>query len=236
MIIHYFAPTLNRKSLLDQAKLPVREAPEGNCEKSKAGRKASSEAQERAEHAEHAEPRHPVAGGCHSRWRNRTVKAFPKLETRTPHDLDAGVLMAVTLSSKRRPAELVDIVAAVDLILGFVPFAEKLGAAIERLSSCGLIGMSAGGLTLTDAGLEMMSKQPRKASQEDLIAAVKSSLAAWRPRADHPPVLLAPEQLGAAVRGHKATRKMGKSVLMPRPAVTRHFKVAGRWRRAIKAG
>ncbi|GEM_PF-6907403 len=74
------------------------------------------------------------------------MKAFPNPEARTHHDLDAGILMAATLSSKRRPADLVEIVAAAELILGFVPFAEKLGAAIERLSARGLIGMSEGGL------------------------------------------------------------------------------------------
>lgn len=151
------------------------------------------------------------------------------------HDLDAGILMAAMLSSKRRPAELVEIVAAAELILGFVPFAEKLGAAIERLSTRGLISMSEGGFTLTNAGQEMMSKQPRKASQEDIIAAVKSNLAAWRPRVEHPPILLELEKLGAAIRAHKATRKTGKNVLMPKPTVTRHFKVEGRWRRATKA-
>jgi hypothetical protein len=153
---------------------------------------------------------------------------------RTHHDLDAVILMATTLASKRRPAELVEIIAAADLIQGFVPFAEKLGAAIERLSAQGLIGMSAGGFTLTAAAMEIMSKQPRKASQEDAIAAVERSLAAWRPRAGHPPVRLEPEQLGAAIRAHKSTRKAGKNLLMPKPTVTRHFKVEGRWRRAIK--
>lgn len=148
---------------------------------------------------------------------------------------DAAILLAATMSSKRRPAELVEIVAAADLILGSIPFAERLGAAIERLSALGLIGMSERGFTLTDAGLEMMSKQPRKASQEDILAAIETSLAAWRPRVEHPPVRLEPEQLGAAIRAHKATRKTGNNVLMPRPTTTRHFKVEGRWRRATKA-
>lgn len=153
-----------------------------------------------------------------------------------PHpDLDAVVLLATTLSSKRRPAELVEIVAAAELIQGFVPFAEKLGAAIERLSGRGLIAMSEGGFTLTEAARELMAKQPRKASHEDLVVAVESSLAAWRPRAEHPPVVFEPAQLDAAVRAHKATRKAaGKSLLMPKPTVTRHFKVEGRWRRATK--
>lgn len=153
-----------------------------------------------------------------------------------PHpDLDAVILLATTLSSKRRQAELVEIVAAADLIQGFVPFAEKLGAAIERLSARGLIAMSEEGFTLTEAAREIMAKQPRKASQEDLIVAVESSLAAWRPRAEHPPIVLEPALLEAAVRAYKATRKAaGKNLLMPKPTVTRHFKVEGRWRRATK--
>jgi hypothetical protein len=103
------------------------------------------------------------------------------------------------------------------------------------LSTQGLIGMSEGGFTLTDAGQDMMSALPKKASQEDVIAAVKHSLAAWHPRVEHPPILLEPEQLGAAIRAHKATRTTGKNVLMPKPTVIRHFKVDGRWRRAAKA-
>jgi hypothetical protein len=161
---------------------------------------------------------------------------FPRAETRTPQDFDAVLLMAITLASKRRPAELVEVVAAADVILGFVPYAEKLGAALERLSVRGVIGMSEEGFTLTEAGRDMMSKQPRKACQEDLIAALKSQLTAWRPRTDHQPIVLDIVRLGSAVRAHKATRKTGKNMAMPKPEVTRHFKIDGRWRRTTKAG
>ena len=40
------------------------------------------------------------------------MKVLQNSEARTYHDLDAGILLAATLSSKRRPAELVEIVAA----------------------------------------------------------------------------------------------------------------------------
>jgi hypothetical protein len=163
------------------------------------------------------------------------VKAAPNIAARSHHEIEAGILMAATLASKRRPAALVDIVAAADLILGFIPFAEKLGAALERLSVRGLVCQSESGFTLTEAGRSMMSKQPRKASQEELIAAVTDSLAAWRPRSEQPPILLNVEALDIAIRAHQANRKTGKSLLMPKPEVTRHFKVEGRWRRAVKA-
>jgi hypothetical protein len=149
-------------------------------------------------------------------------------------DLDAVILMATTLSSKRRAAELVEIVAAADLIQGFIPFAQKLGAALERLSGTGLIGHSEDGFTLTAAGHGIMAKQPKKGANEDLIAALSDDLARYRPREECPPVLLSPEQLDAAIRAHKASRKAGgKNLLMPKPKVVSHFKVEGRWRRAV---
>ena len=153
----------------------------------------------------------------------------------THHDLDAVILTATMLSSKRRPAQLVDVVAAADLIQGFVPFPEKLGAAIERLSALGLIAAAEGGLTLTPAAHDLLAKQPAKTSPEDLAAAVADSLAALRPRAGQPALVPDPQELGAAVRTYKATRKSaGGNLLMPKPKVVRHFKVEGRWRRAVK--
>jgi hypothetical protein len=156
-------------------------------------------------------------------------------EERTHLDLDAVILMATALSSKRRPAQLLEIVAAADLIQGFVPFPDKLGMAIERLSRLGLVCTAEDGFALTDIAQDIMARQPKKASQEDLVAAVKSSLGGLRPRTGIPPIQLELELLGAAVRAHKAARKApGKNMLMPKPTVTRHFKVEGRWRRVAK--
>ena len=163
------------------------------------------------------------------------MKTGPGPESRTPQDIEAGMLMAVTLASKRRPAQLLEVVAAADLILGFVPYPDKLGNAIERLSARGLIALADEGFTLTEAGRAIMSRQPRKGSQDDLIAAAKGQLAAWRPQGAQAPVVLDLVQLGTAVRAHKATRKTGRNLLMPKPEVTRHFKVDGHWRRVRKA-
>jgi len=151
---------------------------------------------------------------------------------RPVHDVDVIILMATTLSSKRRPAELVEIVAAADLIQGSIPFVEKLSDAIQRLSAFGLISATEGGFTLTPIAQEIMAKQPKKAATEDLIIAIKNSLAAYSPKDEYPPILLTEEQLSTAVRAHKTTRKAsGKNLLMPKPKVDRHFKVEGRWRR-----
>ncbi|MCK9387170.1 MAG: hypothetical protein M0Q22_02090 [Sulfuritalea sp.] len=155
---------------------------------------------------------------------------------RPVHDVDVIVLMATTLSSKRRPAELVEIVAAADLIQGSIPFVEKLGDAIQRLSTCGLISATEDGFTLTPIAQEIMARQPKRAVTEELIVAIKSDLAAYNPKEEYPPILLTEEQLSTAIRAHKTTRKAsGKNLLMPKPKVDRHFKVEGRWRKVPAA-
>ena len=151
---------------------------------------------------------------------------------RPVHDIDAIILMATTLSSKRRPAELIEIVAAADLLQGSIPFVEKLAEAIQRLSGAGLISASEGCFTLTAIGHGIMAKQHKKASTEELLITVKNDLAAYSPIEDYPVILVPPEQLVAAIQAHKATRKAGgKNLLMPKPKIDRHFTAEGRWRR-----
>jgi hypothetical protein len=151
---------------------------------------------------------------------------------RAIHDVDAIVLMATTLSSKRRPAELIEIVAAADLIQGSIPFIEKLGEAIQRLAACGMIHVTEGRFTLTPIGHGIMARQPRKATTEERIIALRSELAAYSPKEEYSSTVPTSEQLVAAVHAHKSARKAsGKNLLMPKPGGDRHFKVEGRWRR-----
>jgi hypothetical protein len=148
-------------------------------------------------------------------------------------DIDVLILMATALAAKRRPADLAEIVAAADLIQGFIPYVEKLGEAIERLSAAGLISAAEDGFTLTPPAQEIVADQPKKADTEARMAAVKANLAAYTPKGEFPPILLSAEQLSAAILAHKASRKApGKNLLMPKAKVERHFKVEGRWRKA----
>jgi hypothetical protein len=148
------------------------------------------------------------------------------------HDVDVILLMATTLASKRRAAELVEIVAAADVLQGSIPFVEKMDEAIKRLSTFGLISAAEGRFMLTAAGHAIMAKQPKKADTEQLVIAVRSALAAYSPTEQCAPIDLTTEQLVTAVQAHKVTRKApGKNLLMPKPKLDRHFKVEGRWRR-----
>ncbi|MDI6745548.1 MAG: hypothetical protein QMD17_00245 [Rhodocyclaceae bacterium] len=149
------------------------------------------------------------------------------------HDLDVIILLATTLASKRRPAQLVEIVAAADLLQGVMPFVEKLGDAIRRLAAFGLISVTEEGYLLTPIAQELMAKQPKKAGTEELVITIKSDLAAYNPTGELPPIQLAEDELSAAIQAHKAAKKVrGQNLLMPKPKIDRHFKVEGRWRRA----
>ena len=68
------------------------------------------------------------------------------------HDIDALLLLATVLSAKRRPARLVEIMAAIDLLHGNIPAEQKLGEALARLAVNGLLVELDGGIALTPAG------------------------------------------------------------------------------------
>lgn len=148
------------------------------------------------------------------------------------HDIDVVILMATMLSSKRRPAELVEVVAAADLIRGSIPSIEKIGDAIKRLSTRGLIIAADDGYMLTPSGQAIMAKQPKRAASEELAIAIKNDLTAYRPKEECPPIPLTDEQISAAIRAHKVARKSaGKNFLMPKTKGDRYFKVEGHWRK-----
>lgn len=148
------------------------------------------------------------------------------------HDTDVVVLMAVTLAAKRRPATLVEIVAAADLIQGMIPFESKLGGAIASLTFHGLIQAEGDGFTLTPAGLALVADPPKKVDTPTQIAALREKMAAYYPRRQHAAVELPVDELLAAISVHKKSKKTpAKNMAMPKPVVDRHFKVDGRWRK-----
>lgn len=149
------------------------------------------------------------------------------------HDVDVAILLATTLSSKRRPAELAEIVAAADLVQGFIPYPDKLGDAIARLSYQGLICTTEEGFTLTPAAQEVMADLPAKGDMRDRMALLRNQLEIYTPSGEFPVIEISMAALCAAVQAHKALKKEpGKNLAMPKPKLDSHFKVDGRWRRA----
>ncbi|MCK0507209.1 hypothetical protein [Aromatoleum anaerobium] len=152
------------------------------------------------------------------------------------HDVDALLLLALALSSKRRPAELAEIMAAADLIQGSIPSETKLGDAFHRLSTHGLINEVDGRFTLTPDAQKIMAGQPRKAETAERIFSVREKLSAYEPAGKHAPIVLTGEQLAQAILAHRsAGQGAGKNMLVPKPKTVdddkRPDKRPGQWRR-----
>lgn len=134
------------------------------------------------------------------------------------HDIDAILLMATTLAAKRRPAELVELIAATDLLTGAIPSETRLAEAFHRLSSCGLICALDSAYTLTPAAQKIMTGLGRKADTQERIFNIKEKLGAFDPQGEYPAITLSTAQLGAAILAHRtAVKGPGKNLLLPKP-------------------
>lgn len=135
------------------------------------------------------------------------------------HDVDALLLLATALSSKRRPAELAEIVAAADLIQGAIPSEAKLVDAFARLGRNGLLCAVEGGIALTPAAQEIMADLPKKIVESDeRIFTIKGKLAAYKPAGEQAAIELTTWQLSAAIHEHRtAGQGAGKNLLVPKP-------------------
>ena len=156
------------------------------------------------------------------------------------HAVDVLLLMAMSLASKRRPAELAEIMAAADLVSGSIPLDVDLAGAFLRLSTHGLIGEEAGRFTLTPDALELMAgvRHKKKAEMPERLYALEHELAGYTPRAEGAGAIrLATEAARAAIVAHRAFLKgPGRDMLMPRPkAATDRVRRPGQWRKLDSA-
>lgn len=134
------------------------------------------------------------------------------------HDIDALLLLAVGLASKRRAAELFEVVAAAELIRGAIPAAPKLAQAIPRLAAHGLLCEAQGRFALTAAAQALVTGLPKKADSDERLFAVKQKLHAYEAAADQPPVAMSEAQVAEAIEAHRAlARGAGTKVMMPPP-------------------
>lgn len=134
------------------------------------------------------------------------------------HDVDAVLLLSLSLAAKRRPAELVEIVAAADLIYEAIPSSVKLSDAFARLSAYGLVLEINGGYTLSADAQQMMEKQRKRDDTAKRIFALKENLADYHLQGEHVEILIAEAQLDAAILAHQAIKNSPiKNMLAPKP-------------------
>ena len=159
------------------------------------------------------------------------------------HDADVMLLLAVTRSSKRRPAALEEIIAALEMIQSPSPILSeaKLMDACKRLSRNGLIMENAGGLTLTADGQKVLASIPAKVktleSPLESLFKLKEKLAAYTPSNDaHAAVVLHAEQLTAAIKAHQiASKQAGQNLLVPKPKPKEpEAKRPGQWSKTVQ--
>ena len=134
------------------------------------------------------------------------------------HDVDVLLLLATSLAAKRRPAELLEVVAAADLLNNNIPGEQKVVEAFERLAKSGLLVEADGGYLLTAAAPTMVTGLPRKAETPERLFALKDNLSLYNIKGEHAAVVLTAEQVTAAILAHRAAAKTtAKNLLVPKP-------------------
>jgi hypothetical protein len=134
------------------------------------------------------------------------------------HDVDALLLIATTQASKRRPAELVEIIAAMDLLQVTIPDEARLAEAFAHLGKHGMITAGEAGFSLTDDAEKVMAEQPKRGTSEEKIFRVRDDLSAFTTKPDHAAVVVTEEALSAALQAHKTSGEgVGKNLLVPKP-------------------
>jgi hypothetical protein len=150
-------------------------------------------------------------------------------------EFDAILLLALAVASKRRPAQLVEIVAAADMLDGEMPTSFKMSDAVFRLSKHGLIAETEAGFTLTPAAEAIITGQRCKTETEARVLYVNERLEAYEPAAGAAPaetIALTTEQLGAAILAHRAFKATTrKSWAMPKSRADEiNYQRTNKWR------
>ena len=133
------------------------------------------------------------------------------------HDVDAILLLSLSVASKRRPADLDEIFTAIDLAQTAIPSATKLSDAFARLSAYGLVVEIDGGYSLSADAQQMMASQRKNDDTAKKMYRIREHLADYRLNGEHATILVHPDQLLAALQAYQKTRGSGRSWLIDKP-------------------
>jgi hypothetical protein len=149
-------------------------------------------------------------------------------------DVDALLVLAISLAAKRRAAELVDILAAAELLHGSIPGETRLLQSLLRLGERGIICEVDGAYALTPAAQAEFARQTKKTDTEIRLASVKSILGDFPAQDAQPPLTVTPKAISSAVLAHReAAKSKVKNLLMPKPKVTDATKPGQRQRKPL---
>lgn len=135
------------------------------------------------------------------------------------HDIDVVLLLALALSSKRRPAQLAEIVSAAEVVDSVIPSNLQLIESFAKLARHGLIRALEDGFSLTQEAQSVMAIASRSSNTARRIASIKEKLAGYEATTEHPPILLSAKDVSTAILAHRASSKSpGNTLLAPKPA------------------
>jgi hypothetical protein len=120
------------------------------------------------------------------------------------HDVDAILILSLSVAAKRRPADLVEIVTAISLAQGAIPAAPLLSDVFVRLSACGLIVGIDGGYTLSADAQEMLASRHNKDDNEKMLTLIMEHLTKYKSKGAHPSITVSAEQFLVAVKESRA--------------------------------
>ncbi len=133
------------------------------------------------------------------------------------HDVDAILLLSLSAASKRRPADLVEIIMATGLAQGAIPSENELSDAFARPSTYCLIVEVDGGYRLSSDAQQMMADQRKNDDTAKKMYRLKEHLADYHLNGEHTTILAHPDLLLAAVKAYQKTKGSGRSWLMDKP-------------------
>jgi hypothetical protein len=133
-------------------------------------------------------------------------------------DVDAILLLSLSVAAKRRPADLTGIITAIDLAHDAIPSGNKLSDAFARMSSYGLVIEIEGGYALAPDAQEMMTSQRKNDDTEKKLLRLKEHLADYHRKGQHAAILIHPDQLLASIEAFRAAKKTaGRNLLRDKP-------------------
>lgn len=136
------------------------------------------------------------------------------------HDVDAILLLSLSVAAKRRPAELAEVIAAIDLIGGPRPNETKLSDAFARLSVYGLILGVDGGYTLSADAQAMIESRHKDDDVRRKIYLIKEHLADYHLKGEHEELWVQGDDILAAVKAYldaQKTEVKNMQITKPKP-------------------
>jgi hypothetical protein len=134
------------------------------------------------------------------------------------HDVDAILLLSLSVAAKRRPANLESIIAATDLAHDAIPNPVRLSDSFNRLSSYGLILEIDGCYTLSSDAQSMMTNQRKKDDSLKKLSRLKEHLADYYLKGEHITVDVFSKDIQDAISAYRAEKKITlRSWLIEKP-------------------